>query len=66
VGNLSPTSYAFESGALLEQAASPWSGGYTVEPGLWGYAHIGQFTQAGWKFLDAASGNFTSGGAYQE
>jgi galactosylceramidase len=44
--------------------ASPWSGAYSVEPGLWGYAHIGQFTQPGWKFLDNASGNFTGGGNY--
>jgi galactosylceramidase len=44
--------------------ASPWSGNYTVEPGLWGYAHVGQFTQAGWKFLDNACGNFTNGGNY--
>ena len=50
------------SGALI--ASSPWSGAYTVEPGLWGFAHVGQFTQAGWKFVDNACGNFTNGGNY--
>jgi galactosylceramidase len=45
-------------------ASSPWSGSYTISPALWGYAHVGQFTQTGWKFLDGASGNFTGGGSY--
>jgi len=45
-------------------ASSPWSGAYTINPALWGYAHVGQFTKVGWKYLDAASGNFTSGGNY--
>ncbi|MGA2448891.1 MAG: galactosylceramidase [Polyangiaceae bacterium] len=45
-------------------ASTPWSGSYTVNPALWGYAHVGQFTKTGWKFLDAASGNLTNGGSY--
>ena len=45
-------------------ASTPWSGAYTVNPALWGYAHVGQFTQTGWQYLDAASGNFTGGGSY--
>jgi galactosylceramidase len=45
-------------------ASSPWSGSYTISPALWGYAHVGQFTQTGWKFLDGASGNLTNGGTY--
>jgi len=45
-------------------AGSPWSGNYTINPALWGYAHVGQFTKVGWKYLDAASGNLTGGGNY--
>jgi galactosylceramidase len=45
-------------------ASSPWSGNYTISPALWGYAHVGQFTKVGWKYLDAASGTFTGGGNY--
>jgi len=45
-------------------ASSPWSGAYTINPALWGYAHVGQFTKVGWKYLDAASGNFSGGGNY--
>ena len=45
-------------------ASSPWSGNYTINPALWGYAHVGQFTKVGWKYLDAACGNFSGGGNY--
>jgi galactosylceramidase len=45
-------------------ASSPWSGNYTINPALWGYAHVGQFTKTGWKYLDGASGNFSGGGNY--
>ena len=45
-------------------ASTPWSGAYTINPALWGYAHVGQFTKVGWKYLDAASGNFSGGGNY--
>jgi galactosylceramidase len=45
-------------------AGSPWSGNYTINPALWGYAHVGQFTKVGWKYLDAASGSFSGGGNY--
>ncbi|HJX62712.1 MAG TPA: hypothetical protein VJ860_02035, partial [Polyangia bacterium] len=45
-------------------ASSPWSGNYTINPALWGYAHVGQFTKVGWKYLDGACGNFTGGGNY--
>ena len=45
-------------------ASTPWSGAYTINPALWGYAHVGQFTKTGWKYLDAASGNLTGGGNF--
>jgi len=45
-------------------ASTPWSGNYTINPALWGYAHVGQFTKVGWKYLDGASGNFAGGGNY--
>ena len=45
-------------------ASTPWSGNYTINPALWGYAHVGQFTKVGWKYLDGASGNLSGGGNY--
>ena len=33
-------------------AHEPWSGHYTVRESLWGYAHYGQFTQIGWRYVD--------------
>ena len=45
-------------------ANSPWSGHYTVNPALWAYAHYGQFTRVGWKYLDGACGNLSGGGTY--
>lgn len=35
-------------------ADTPWSGHYTIEPGLWVTAHFTQFTQPGWIFIDCA------------
>jgi galactosylceramidase len=45
-------------------ASTPWSGAYTINDALWAYAHITQFAQPGWQFLDAASGTLTGGGDY--
>jgi galactosylceramidase len=45
-------------------ASSPWSGNYTVNPALWAYAHYGQFSKAGWKYLNGACGNLSDGGSY--
>ena len=45
-------------------ASSPWSGNYTINPAIWGYAHVGQFTRVGWKYLDGAAGTFSGGGNY--
>ena len=42
----------------------PWSGHYEIDPGLWGYAHDGQFADVGWQFLDNACGTLPSGGTY--
>ena len=33
-------------------AREPWSGNYQVREALWGYAHYGQFTEVGWKYVD--------------
>jgi galactosylceramidase len=45
-------------------ASTPWSGAYTINPALWGYAHMTQFARPGWQFLDHASGTLAGGGDY--
>ena len=40
----------------LMVAGEPWSGNYSVGTSLWVTAHIAQFTEPGWQFLDGASG----------
>ncbi len=45
-------------------APSPWSGHYRIREALWGYAHYGQFTQAGWQYLTGGSGDLASGGTF--
>ena len=40
----------------LMVAGEPWSGNYSVGKSLWVTAHVAQFTEPGWQFLDAASG----------
>jgi galactosylceramidase len=42
----------------LMKADQPWSGYYEVSPAIWAAAHIGQFVQPGWRFMDAACGYF--------
>jgi len=45
-------------------ANSPWSGHYRVRQALWGYAHYGQFTQIGWKYLNGACAKLPGDGSY--
>lgn len=40
----------------LMVASEPWSGHYSVGQSLWVTAHVTQFAQPGWQFLDHASG----------
>ncbi len=40
----------------LMAANEPWSGNYSVGKSLWVTAHVAQFTQPGWRFVDSASG----------
>ena len=40
----------------LMVAAEPWSGTYSIGQSLWITAHVTQFTQPGWSFVDSASG----------
>ena len=39
-------------------AREPWNGRYEVFPALWCVAHLTQFVEPGWKFLDRAVGRF--------
>ncbi|MBB5349892.1 galactosylceramidase [Haloferula luteola] len=45
-------------------AHSPWSGHYEVREALWGYAHYGQFTEAGWDYLKDSCGDLHGGGTF--
>jgi O-glycosyl hydrolase len=40
----------------LAVAPSPWSGFYRLGRTTWAIAHVTQFTQPGWRFVDSASG----------
>ena len=53
--------YSKEPPMLLAQ--EPWSGHYTVRDALWGYAHYGQFTRVGWRYIDDGCMNLPSGGS---
>jgi galactosylceramidase len=54
--------YSEDPAAVL--ARSPWSGHYVVREALWGYAHYGQFTAAGWQYLTGACGTLAGGGTF--
>lgn len=38
------------------RADTPWSGHYKVMPAIWAMAHICQFAQPGWQYLDSGCG----------
>ncbi len=40
----------------LMVAGEPWSGNYSIGESLWISAHVTQFTEPGWSFVDSASG----------
>ena len=44
-------------------ARSPWSGNYQVREALWGYAHYGQFTEAGWQYIYGGQAELAGGGS---
>ena len=44
------------AGDGLMLASQPWSGYYYVAKSIWVVAHMTQFVQLGWRFLDGASG----------
>lgn len=55
--------YSGEKEAAL-RANWPWSGHFEPNPSLWGYAHYGQFTEIGWRYLDGCSGDLDAGGTF--
>ena len=52
-----------QSGLML--ANTPWSGHYELQPALWAMAHVTQFAEPGWKYIEAgANGYLSQGGSY--
>ncbi|MGC4102412.1 galactocerebrosidase [Ferruginibacter sp.] len=61
------STYAIEpysENAATMIAREPWSGYYYTKPVIWGYAHYGQFTKAGWNYINGACGKLDKGGTY--
>jgi len=54
--------YGVDPAAMI--ANSPWSGSYRTREVLWGYAHYGQFSEVGWKYLNAGCGELEGGGTF--
>ena len=52
--------YADQPPAMI--ARSPWSGHYALKPIMWAYAHYGQFTRVGWRYLPGACQRLAGGG----
>jgi len=52
------------SGIML--ANTPWSGYYEVLASIWALAHINQFAQPGWKYLDSGCKSWSSEGSIYE
>jgi O-glycosyl hydrolase len=50
-----PPGIPFQTTGLMH-ADEPWSGWYSVGKQAWTMAHLTQFTQIGWQYLDSASG----------
>lgn len=48
----------------LMTANTPWSGYYDVEPAVWAVAHITQFAEPGWKYIDSGCGYLKNEGSY--
>ncbi len=53
--------YSVDPAAVL--AHEPWSGHYEVREALWGYAHYGQFTRLGWRYVDDGCMKLDKGGS---
>ena len=53
--------YSQDPPMLLAQ--EPWSGHYSIREALWGYAHYGQFTKLGWKYMDEGCLMLDGGGS---
>lgn len=45
----------------LLNANEPWSGHYTIGPSVWATAQTTQFTEPGWRYLDAGSSRIPGG-----
>lgn len=52
--------YSVDPAMIL--AHEPWSGNYVVREALWGYAHYGQFTRIGWRYVDDGCRALDGGG----
>jgi galactosylceramidase len=51
-------------GSGLMRANEPWSGHFEVQPAIWAAAHYTQFTEPGWRYLDAGCGLLREFGSY--
>ncbi len=54
----------FPEDPAIMVAREPWGGNYYIREVLWAYAHYGQFTKAGWQYLNGACGKLPNGGTY--